>query len=136
MSPWLCVCGVWRSFILKNPRHYVRFVFFQGPQNFSTMTLSKNSQESATVPNFSDLIRMQRQRQLQQESRSSAPGSNAESGCLLRSSTAAPRGSHRTSRSMDNLRSILRLAVAVFDESDDESEDSAISSGCDSNSQP
>jgi hypothetical protein len=105
------------------------------------MNLSKNSQESAAAPNLSELLRMQRQRQLQlqQESRSAAADSNEESGYLLHSSTVAPscRGSHRTSRSTDTLRSILRRAVAVLDESDHEAEDSVISSRRDdSNSQP
>jgi hypothetical protein len=75
---------------------------------------------------------------LQQESRSTALDSNEESGYLLRSSTGAPsRVTHRTSRSMDTLRSILRRAAAVLEESNDESEDSVISSRRDdSNSQP
>jgi hypothetical protein len=103
------------------------------------MNLSKNSQESASAPSLSELLRMQRQRRLQEESRSSATDSNEQSGYHLHSSTAAPssRGSHRTSRSTDTLRSILRRAIAVLDESDHEAEDSVISSRRDdSNSQP
>jgi hypothetical protein len=172
------------------------------------MALSKNSQGSASAPTLCELPSMQRerqiQRQLQQESRSSAQDSNEESGYLLRSptaaaaprgshhtsrsmdsqdsrssapdtgttapggphrtswsmdsqdsrssapdneesgylfrsstATAAPRGSHRTSRSMDTVLSILRRAVAVLDESDEETEDSVISNRRDdSNSQP
>jgi hypothetical protein len=136
------------------------------------MTLSKNSEESASAPNLDELLRIQqRQRQLQQESRSTVPA-NEESGYLsssgLGSSTStaasesrsrapdneergnlsssglgssttaeAPRGSHRSARPVENLRSILRRAVAVLDESDEEPEDSNISSRCDdSNSQP
>jgi hypothetical protein len=104
------------------------------------MNLPKNSQESASAPNLIELLRMQRQRRLQQESRSSAADSNGEeSGYLLRLSTptAAPGGSHRTSESKDTLRSILRRAVAILDESDDEPEDSVVSiRRDDSNSQP
>jgi hypothetical protein len=104
------------------------------------MTLSKNYQESTSASSLRDLLHTQRrmQRQHRQESRSSAPDSNEESGYLLRSSTAAPsRGTHRTSRSMDTLRSILRLAIAVLEESDDEPDNSVISSRLDdSNSQP
>ena len=104
------------------------------------MTLSKNSQVSASAPSLRDMIRMQSlmQRQLRQDSRSSVLD-NEESGYLLRSSTAtaAPRGSHRTSRFMDIGRPILRRAIADLEESDDEPEDSVISSRRDdSNSQP
>jgi hypothetical protein len=98
------------------------------------MTLSKNYQKSASAPSLDDLLRMQRQRQLQQESRSSVPD-NEEGGYLYSSgigsstTTAAPRGFHRTAiRSMDNLRSIIRRAIAIIeDESDEEPEDSDIS---------
>jgi hypothetical protein len=136
------------------------------------MTLPKNSKESASAPNLSEVLRMQRQRQLQfqeesgsaatgstaapnlnevlrmqrqrqlqlqlqQESRSAAADINEESGYLLRSSTAtaAPRGSHPTSRSMDTLRLILSQAIAIIEESNDEPEDSIIRRD-DSNSQP
>jgi hypothetical protein len=103
------------------------------------MTLPKNSQEKASAPNLDELLRMQRQRQrqrqLQQESRSSVPD-NEECG-YLSSFTAAPRGPLRTARSIDDLRSILRRAVAIIDESDEETEDSVISSRRDdTNSQP
>jgi hypothetical protein len=163
MSPWLCVCGVWRSFILKNPRHYVRFGILRALKTSLTMTLSKNYQESASVPSLDELMRMQRQRQLQRDSRISAPD-NEESGYLSSSSlgsstTAAPRGSPHASRSMDNLRSILAAAprgshrssarstdtlrsilhrvVTIIDESDEEPDDSVISSRRDdSNSHP
>jgi hypothetical protein len=88
----------------------------------------------------SELLRTQRQ--LQQESRSSAPDNIERRGSLSsigpRSSTAAPRGSpHRASRSMDSLRSIIDRARAIIDEDDDEVEDSVTSiRSDDSNSQP
>ena len=76
-------------------------------------------------------------RQLQQQSRSSEPG-NEESGSLslsgLDSSTAAPRGSQRTSSSMNDLRSILTRAIEVLDADDEEFEDVS-SRRDDSNSQ-
>jgi hypothetical protein len=88
----------------------------------------------------SEMLRTQRQ--LQQESRSSAPDNIERRGSLSsigpRSSTAAPRGSpHRASRSMDSLRLILDLAIAILDEDDVEVEDSVISiRSDDSNIQP
>jgi hypothetical protein len=116
---------------------------FSGALKFSLaiMTLSKNSsQDSASAPSLNEVLRMQRrrQRQLLQDSRSSAPD-NEESSNLLRPSTAtsAPRSSHRTSRPMDTVLSILLRAIAVLEESDDDPEDSVISNRRDdSNSQP
>jgi hypothetical protein len=79
--------------------------------------------------------RKRTQRQLRQESRSSAPD-NEDSDSLspsgLGSSTATPRGSHLASWSTrDQLRSILDTAIAVLAESDDEVEDSVESSSRD-----
>jgi hypothetical protein len=90
------------------------------------MTFSKSSQASASAPSLGELLRMQRQ--LQQESRSLAPADYEESDSLsfsggLRSLAAAPRGSNRASRSMNNVRSILDRAFAVLDEYDEEIED-------------
>jgi hypothetical protein len=81
------------------------------------------------------------QRQLQQESRRSSEPDNEESDYLspigFCSFTAAPRGSHRTSLPMDNLRSILTRAIDVLYEDDEEVEDTVVSSRRDdSNSQP
>jgi hypothetical protein len=85
-------------------------------------------------------VQLRMQRQFEQEARSSAPDNAEDSDCLrtsgLRSSTAAPRGSHRASRSRNNLRSILDLAIAILDEDDEEAEATVVSSRCDdSNSQ-
>jgi hypothetical protein len=100
-------------------------------------SLSSSGPRSFTAA--SEELRMQRQ--IQQESRSSAPENSEESDSLSssgpRSFTAAPRDSNRTSRSMDNLRTILDRAVAVLDEDNEELEDSVISSRSDdSNTQP
>jgi hypothetical protein len=63
------------------------------------------------------------QRQLQQESRNSArdnEGSDSLCSGELHSLPVAPRGSHGTSMTAANLRSILNSALAVLDESDDD----------------
>jgi hypothetical protein len=85
--------------------------------------------------------RLEMQRQSQQESRSSAPdnedGDDSRSPSGFDSSSVAPRDSHRTSWSRDNLRSILNIAIAILDESDEELEASVESSSRDdANSQP
>jgi hypothetical protein len=129
------------------------------------MTFSKNSTPNTSTPSVVEQLRMQRL--LEQESRSSASDNAAEesdslsfialpsftaasaqlrmqrhlSPSGLGSSTAAPRGSHRTSFSMEYLRSILTRAVEVLDEvldeDDEEVEDTVVSSRRDdSNSQP
>jgi hypothetical protein len=84
----------------------------------------------------SELLRTQRQ--LQQESRRSALDNIDRRGSLssirLRSSTAAPRGTHR-----DSLRSILDRAIAILDDDDYEIEfEDGFTSirSDDSNSQP
>lgn len=80
------------------------------------------------------------QREIQEESKSSV-ADNEESDSLfssgLHSFPAAPRGSQPTSRSTDNVRSILNLALAILAESDEEPDDNVESSNSDdSKSQP
>jgi hypothetical protein len=92
-----------------------------------------DSLSSSRLRSFNAACEMLRtQRQLQQESRSLVPGSVERSGSLssigLRSSTAAPRASHRASRSMDSLRSILDRAIAILDDDNDAVEDSSYDS--------
>jgi hypothetical protein len=92
-------------------------------QESRSSTSDTAAEESDSLHSFTAAsAQLRMQRQLQQESRSSEPN-NEEGDSFppigLSSFTAAPRGSYRTSLSMDNLRSILARAIEVLDEDDE-----------------
>jgi hypothetical protein len=111
----------------------------QSQQESRSSASDNEDGDNSLSPSASNRLEMQRQSQ--QESRSSAPdnedGDDSRSPSGFDSSSVAPRDSHRTSWSRDNLRSILNIAIAILDESDEELEASVESSSRDdANSQP